>query len=375
MIVLVDAEDDGANIAPVVAHRRVLPGGVKPARRGTLAQGAWLSWQRGQVIANVASRSQRLSTNERRHALDAGITALLLGGAGQPADAAIGSAAKGDVADGTGLRQCELDSTGEGLWPEGGGQGRDRTADTVIFSHVLYQLSYLATGCAPSFGHRIRIIAHEKMTRSGPESRPGGRKRRRETACTPRAVVATVGCGRLRHVARARRRVARPRPRRRVTPGQDQPGTGRAEQRAGDDVGGVVDADVDPREGDERGRGRPAPTGAAGHTRARPSPRQRRWRRGPTGTTASSAAAAGSPAPPTGLALNGRGRSDDRLDHMVVDAEGDAPAAASPAPAAARCRGRVMAITAAEREPHHGPDPQPRRRDHHRSSDGGVRCR
>jgi hypothetical protein len=24
------------------------------------------------------------------------------------------------------------------------GQGRDRTADTVIFSHVLYQLSYLA---------------------------------------------------------------------------------------------------------------------------------------------------------------------------------------------------------------------------------------
>ncbi len=27
-----------------------------------------------------------------------------------------------------------------------GGQGRDRTADTVIFSHVLYQLSYLAPG-------------------------------------------------------------------------------------------------------------------------------------------------------------------------------------------------------------------------------------
>ena len=26
------------------------------------------------------------------------------------------------------------------------GQGRDRTADTVIFSHVLYQLSYLASG-------------------------------------------------------------------------------------------------------------------------------------------------------------------------------------------------------------------------------------
>jgi hypothetical protein len=25
-----------------------------------------------------------------------------------------------------------------------GGQGQNRTADTVIFSHVLYQLSYLA---------------------------------------------------------------------------------------------------------------------------------------------------------------------------------------------------------------------------------------
>jgi hypothetical protein len=25
-----------------------------------------------------------------------------------------------------------------------GGQGRNRTADTVIFSHLLYQLSYLA---------------------------------------------------------------------------------------------------------------------------------------------------------------------------------------------------------------------------------------
>jgi hypothetical protein len=28
----------------------------------------------------------------------------------------------------------------------GGGQGQNRTADTVIFSHVLYQLSYLAVG-------------------------------------------------------------------------------------------------------------------------------------------------------------------------------------------------------------------------------------
>ena len=27
-----------------------------------------------------------------------------------------------------------------------GAQGRDRTTDTVIFSHVLYQLSYLGAG-------------------------------------------------------------------------------------------------------------------------------------------------------------------------------------------------------------------------------------
>ena len=29
---------------------------------------------------------------------------------------------------------------------EGGGQGQSRTADTTIFSRVLYQLSYLAAG-------------------------------------------------------------------------------------------------------------------------------------------------------------------------------------------------------------------------------------
>ena len=28
-------------------------------------------------------------------------------------------------------------------WREDGAQGRNRTTDTVIFSHVLYQLSYL----------------------------------------------------------------------------------------------------------------------------------------------------------------------------------------------------------------------------------------
>ena len=33
---------------------------------------------------------------------------------------------------------------------ESGAQGRNRTTDTVIFSHVLYQLSYLGAGRAVS---------------------------------------------------------------------------------------------------------------------------------------------------------------------------------------------------------------------------------
>jgi hypothetical protein len=41
----------------------------------------------------------------------------------------------------------------------GGAQGRNRTTDTVIFSHVLYQLSYLGSrrrrnaGAAETYGH------------------------------------------------------------------------------------------------------------------------------------------------------------------------------------------------------------------------------
>ena len=31
-----------------------------------------------------------------------------------------------------------------------GAQGRNRTTDTVIFSHVLYQLSYLGAGPPPT---------------------------------------------------------------------------------------------------------------------------------------------------------------------------------------------------------------------------------
>ena len=37
-----------------------------------------------------------------------------------------------------------------------GAQGRDRTTDTVIFSHVLYQLSYLGAGPARGRGSRER---------------------------------------------------------------------------------------------------------------------------------------------------------------------------------------------------------------------------
>src|SRR5256885_7864056 len=38
-----------------------------------------------------------------------------------------------------------------------GAQGRNRTTDTVIFSHVLYQLSYLG----PRFGLRLRRMARQ----------------------------------------------------------------------------------------------------------------------------------------------------------------------------------------------------------------------
>jgi hypothetical protein len=43
-----------------------------------------------------------------------------------------------DDADGNLLTDCEL--AGDAI----GGEGQNRTVDTVIFSHVLYQLSYLA---------------------------------------------------------------------------------------------------------------------------------------------------------------------------------------------------------------------------------------
>ena len=43
------------------------------------------------------------------------------------------------------VRRAEARGNAEG---KVGGQGRDRTADTAIFSRMLYQLSYLATACA-----------------------------------------------------------------------------------------------------------------------------------------------------------------------------------------------------------------------------------
>jgi hypothetical protein len=41
-----------------------------------------------------------------------------------------------------------------------GAEGQNRTADTVIFSHVLYQLSYLGTPDTPkTFDHSISSVA------------------------------------------------------------------------------------------------------------------------------------------------------------------------------------------------------------------------
>jgi hypothetical protein len=64
-----------------------------------------------------------------------------------------------------------------------GAQGRDRTTDTVIFSHVLYQLSYLGAearreaGLVKARGYRGSVSAcpDERITRSAviPDSPKG----------------------------------------------------------------------------------------------------------------------------------------------------------------------------------------------------------
>jgi hypothetical protein len=48
-----------------------------------------------------------------------------------------------------------------------GAQGRDRTTDTMIFSHVLYQLSYLGTG--PADGPKLARV-YRKPMRHCPEA-------------------------------------------------------------------------------------------------------------------------------------------------------------------------------------------------------------
>ena len=47
-----------------------------------------------------------------------------------------------------------------------GAQGRDRTTDTVIFSHVLYQLSYLGTPDPEEGSRRERKRAYRGGQRS-----------------------------------------------------------------------------------------------------------------------------------------------------------------------------------------------------------------
>jgi len=69
-----------------------------------------------------------------------------------------------------------LDDTLDPASGEGDGQGRNRTADTVIFSHVLYQLSYLARQKnRPAFYWRGREPSREVFCYSPPApARPRG---------------------------------------------------------------------------------------------------------------------------------------------------------------------------------------------------------
>lgn len=50
---------------------------------------------------------------------------------------------------------------------KGGAQGRDRTTDTVIFSHVLYQLSYLGAETPPKQRERGVIEADWSTVQNG----------------------------------------------------------------------------------------------------------------------------------------------------------------------------------------------------------------
>jgi hypothetical protein len=63
-----------------------------------------------------------------------------------------------------GPSHIEPPGAGSATDPNGrlGGQGRNRTTDTVIFSHVLYQLSYLAVG-----GRRVLDPRHGGAVKAG----------------------------------------------------------------------------------------------------------------------------------------------------------------------------------------------------------------
>jgi hypothetical protein len=75
--------------------------------------------------------------------------------------------------DGRVLRLCALVSeTGQGMVSEAqdndgldGGQGRNRTTDTRIFSPLLYQLSYLAIRAGPRRGTAGRVLKRRRCAR------------------------------------------------------------------------------------------------------------------------------------------------------------------------------------------------------------------
>jgi hypothetical protein len=63
-----------------------------------------------------------------------------------------------------------------------GAQGRNRTTDTVIFSHVLYQLSYLGAvrlgGRTRSAGYKCSVGRCPERAPRSPAPRAGKRRRR-----------------------------------------------------------------------------------------------------------------------------------------------------------------------------------------------------
>ena len=55
-----------------------------------------------------------------------------------------------------------------------GAQGRDRTTDTVIFSHVLYQLSYLGAEARRNGGPERAVYKGSVLSRQGGFGRTSG---------------------------------------------------------------------------------------------------------------------------------------------------------------------------------------------------------